>query len=295
MTTQTEVSAPGAHPNDPRWPHGSETAERDAALERGRARRTGSAEGAEMDARRDDLRRTNPALAALAENVRDYAIFLMDPAGVITYWGEGAHLMKWWTREDVEGTHLRALYPENGSEDGTAETHLCQAAERGEYVGEGHRVRRDNSTFWAHVTLTALRDPDGELMGFCKLSRDQSARRTAGAALAAAHRAETAREEAVEHARDADAARERAEESAEFEREHARGTREYMSDVLEPELAAERAARADEAADCAEEKEERENPPVAGAAGPEARHDQRTAAPGRPAEDAASAGLRDTR
>ena len=223
----------------------------------------GSPEGLATQARHDDLRRRNPAIAALAENVRDYAIFLMDPAGVVIYWGEGAHLMKWWTREDVEGAHLRVLYPENGSEDGTAEDHLRQSAESGEYVGEGHRVRRDGSTFWAHVTLTALRDVDGELMGFCKVTRDQTARRAAEGALAAANAAESARERAVELTREADAARLRAEEAAEFEREHARGTREYMTQVLEPELAAERAARAHDAADRAEEKEERENPPRA--------------------------------
>jgi PAS domain S-box-containing protein len=263
MTTDTESSARREHPTDPRWPHRSETAERETALERGRGRRMGSLEGAEMEARHERLRQMNPALAALAENVRDYAIFLMDPAGVIIYWGEGAHLMKWWTREDMEGAHLRVLYPENGSEDGTAETHLCQAAESGEYVGEGQRVRRDHSTFWAHVTLTALRDPDGELMGFCKVTRDQSARRATEAALAAANLAQSARERAVDLARDADAARLRAEEAAEFEREHARGTREYMARVLEPELAAERAARAHDAADRAEEKKERENPPGA--------------------------------
>jgi PAS domain-containing protein len=64
------------------------------------------------------------AFAALAENVRDYAIFLVDPEGVITFWGEGARLIKWWTKEQAEGGHLRMLYPPGGSNDGTAEAHL---------------------------------------------------------------------------------------------------------------------------------------------------------------------------
>ncbi|HYR07030.1 MAG TPA: ATP-binding protein [Longimicrobium sp.] len=139
------------------------------------------------------------AFAVLAENVRDYAVFLMDPDGVIIFWGEGARLMKWWTREEAEGGHLRLLYPDGGSEDGTAEDHLLQAARDGEYTGEGHRVRNDCSTFWAGVTLTALRDADGRLVGFAKVTRDLTARRAADAALVAAHEAaERARRHAEE-------------------------------------------------------------------------------------------------
>ena len=137
------------------------------------------------------------AFAALAENVRDYAIFLMDPDGVITFWGEGARLIKWWTKEQAEGAHLRLLYPPGGSEDGTAEEHLRAAAERGEYTGEGQRIRSDGSTFWAGITLTALRDESGALLGFAKVTRDLTARRAADALLqSAAHSAEAARSEA---------------------------------------------------------------------------------------------------
>ena len=71
------------------------------------------------------------AFAALAEGVRDYAIFLMDPEGVITFWGEGARLIKWWSKDHAEGAHLRLLYPPGGSEDGTAEEHLADAVKRG--------------------------------------------------------------------------------------------------------------------------------------------------------------------
>ncbi|HEX8359627.1 MAG TPA: PAS domain-containing protein [Longimicrobium sp.] len=204
----------------------SENAEREAAYERGRLRRLG--EPTKRRAIRERVRAANPALAALAENVRDYAIFLLDPDGVITYWGEGAHLLKWWTLDEAEGAHLRLLYPEGGSDDGTAEEHLRQAAESGEYVGEGCRVRRDQSTFWAHVSLTALRSPGGELFGFVKLTRDMTARRAADAALAAAIGALTDRDHALAIAREAEAARQRAEEAAEFERARALGATEYM-------------------------------------------------------------------
>jgi signal transduction histidine kinase len=85
--------------------------------------------------------------------------------------------MKWWTKPQATGAHLRLLYPDGGAEDGAAESHLAIAAETGEYNGEGHRVRNDGSTFWAYVTLTALRSEDGTLVGFTKTTRDFSARR----------------------------------------------------------------------------------------------------------------------
>jgi PAS domain S-box-containing protein len=119
----------------------------------------------------------------VAENVRDYAIFLMDVDGIIRCWGESARLMKWWTKQQAEGSHLRFLYPTGGSEDGSAEEHLAEAADTGEYSGEGHRVRSDGSTFWAYVTLTALRDQHGALVGFTKVTRDFSARRAVESAL----------------------------------------------------------------------------------------------------------------
>ena len=122
----------------------------------------------------------------------------MDPDGVITFWGEGARLIKWWTKSQAEGAHLRLLYPPGGSDDGTAETHLREAAERGEYTGEGHRVRSDGSTFWAGITLTALWDEEGTLLGFAKVTRDLTARRAADALLeAAAAASERARADAV--------------------------------------------------------------------------------------------------
>ncbi len=161
---------------------GRETQEREAARRRGRERRAAGAR------ERPDTALAQRAFTALAENVRDYAIFLMDRDGVIRYWGEGAHLMKRWAREEAEGAHLRMLYPDGGAEDGTAEDHLREAAAQGESVSEGHRVRGDGSTFWAHITLTALTDDDGALLGFAKVTRDLSAQHAAAAGRALAER-----------------------------------------------------------------------------------------------------------
>ena len=163
----------------PTRPSGRETREREEAWRRGESR------AAERASHRSDAHSGQsvldvPAVAqhafvALAENVRDYAIFLMDPDGFITYWGEGARLIKWWTKDHVVGAHFRVLYLDGGSEDGTAEGHLAEAARRGEMVSEGQRVRSDGSTFWAGATLTALRDAEGTLLGYAKLTRDLTA------------------------------------------------------------------------------------------------------------------------
>ncbi len=166
---------------------GRETQEREAAWRRGRERRSAEATGA-PPTRPIDLALAHRAFVALAENVRDYAIFLLDPDGIIRYWGEGAHLLKRWTRAEAEGAHLRLLYVDGGSEDGTAEDHLRDAAAHGESVSQGHRVRGDGTTFWAHITLTALTADDGTLMGFAKVTRDITAQHAAESALALALR-----------------------------------------------------------------------------------------------------------
>ena len=124
----------------------------------------------------------------LVERVHDYAIFLMDRHGVITHWGEGAERIKEFSPEEVLGRHLSALYPPEGSEDGTAEEHLRHAAEHGEYIGEGMRRARDRGLFPARVVLTALRR-NGELLGFSKVTQDLSERRQVEAQLEEARRA----------------------------------------------------------------------------------------------------------
>jgi PAS domain S-box-containing protein len=225
-------------------PSRSPTEERREAIQRGRARLEGRAEGDKPAAKRERVSEVDPAFMALAENVRDYAIFLMDPRGVIIYWGEGARLIKWWLKEETEGAHLRMLYPEEGSEDGTAEGHLRDAAKLGEYTGEGRRVRRDGSTFWAGVTLTALRDEEGRLFAFAKVTRDLQSRRAIEMAVATTHAAQSARDEALGVAKSALAEKDVAQEEADFARESLLGARDYIRQVLEPELEAVQAERA---------------------------------------------------
>jgi PAS domain S-box-containing protein len=200
MTDEITAEPPRSAPRGP-GEQAPETAERIAAMQRAqelaRLRREGHTPPRDPYYGMASPEVARRAFATLSDNVRDYAIFLMDPRGVITFWGRGAHLMKWWTRDEAEGAHLRFLYPDGGSDDGTAEEHLVQAAEQGEYTGEGLRIRSGGSTFWAGITLTALRDEQGKLLGFAKVTRDLTARRAADALLhAASAAAETARIEA---------------------------------------------------------------------------------------------------
>jgi PAS domain S-box-containing protein len=226
VTQEASLDMPGKSPAE----------ERHDAIRRGRARLQGRPEGDKPAAKRERVAEADPAFMALAENVRDYAIFLMDGRGVIIYWGEGARLMKWWTKEEVEGAHLRCLYPEEGSEDGTADSHLRDAARLGEYTGEGQRVRRDGSTFWAGVTITPLRDEEGHLFGFAKVTRDLQARRAIELAVATTQAAQSARDNALAEARSAQAAQDIAQEAADFAKENLLGTQEYIRQVLEPAL-----------------------------------------------------------
>ena len=113
----------------------------------------------------------------LVDRVRDYAVFLIDPEGIITHWGPGAERMHRWSAGEAVGMHLRTLYPDRGpAEDGSAEDHLRHAALHGEYIGEGTRVRRGTEPFQARTVLTALR-LGGRLVGFSEIAQDLTGER----------------------------------------------------------------------------------------------------------------------
>ena len=133
-------------------PSGHESREREEAWERGelraKLRAEDSADAPNLNAIFEATGVAQRAFVALADNVRDYAIFLMDPQGTIIYWGEGARLIKWWTREQVEGAHFRLLYPDGGRRT-DREGHWQRRHGAARWVSEGQRVRSDGSTFWA--------------------------------------------------------------------------------------------------------------------------------------------------
>jgi PAS domain S-box-containing protein len=117
------------------------------------------------------------AYNTLIQSVRDYAIFILDPSGHITSWNRGAQLIKGYTAEDIIGQHFSRFYPAAAVERGWPDHELNVARNEGRFEDEGWRVRKDGSTFWAHVIITALRDDKGTLIGYGKITHDLTERR----------------------------------------------------------------------------------------------------------------------
>ena len=113
----------------------------------------------------------------LVESVVDYGIFSMDAGGHITSWNVGAERIKGYTAEEILGKHFSVFYTEEDRRGGLPEHVLRTATEQGHFEGEGWRVRKDGTRFWASVVVTALRDEDGTLYGFSKVTRDMSDRK----------------------------------------------------------------------------------------------------------------------
>jgi PAS domain S-box-containing protein len=133
------------------------------------------------------LRASEERFRLLVEGVQDYAIYLLDPEGRIATWNAGAERIKGYTAAEVLGRPFRRFFPPDEQARGTPERLLAQAVRNGHYVGEGWRVRKDGSQFWASVVITALREADGELRGFAKVTRDITERRAADQAREAAN------------------------------------------------------------------------------------------------------------
>ena len=113
----------------------------------------------------------------LVESVIDYAIFLLDPSGVIMSWNAGAERIKGYTAGEIIGKHFSIFYPQAEIDRGKPDHELKVAAKEGRYEEEGWRLRKDGSPFWANVVITALQDERGRLVGYAKVTRDLSERR----------------------------------------------------------------------------------------------------------------------
>lgn len=123
------------------------------------------------------LRQSDEVFRLLVENVKDYAIFLLDIDGRVATWNQGAERIKGYKADEIIGEHFSVFYPKEARESRWPHRELELAAKDGRFVDEGLRVRKDGSTFWAYVVITALRDDKGELRGFSKVTRDLTERR----------------------------------------------------------------------------------------------------------------------
>ena len=115
----------------------------------------------------------------MVEAVRDYAIILLDPAGYIASWNVGAKRIKGYEAEEIIGRHFSVFYTEEAIAIKHPEHELDVAMREGRFEEESWRVRKDGSMFWANVVITAVRDEHGELIGFAKVTRDLTERRSA--------------------------------------------------------------------------------------------------------------------
>jgi PAS domain S-box-containing protein len=113
----------------------------------------------------------------LIESVGDYAIFVLDPAGYIRSWNSGAKRIKGYETSEILGKHFSIFYPPQEIRRGKPDYELRVAADEGRWEEEGWRLRKDGTRFWASVVITALRDEDGTLVGFAKVTRDLTERR----------------------------------------------------------------------------------------------------------------------
>lgn len=125
------------------------------------------------------LRQTNERFRIMVEGVMDYAIFLVDPAGNVASWNQGAQHIKGYSAEEIIGKPISVFYPPEELVCDWPRRLLGQVAQVGHAEEEGWRVRKDGSRFWANVVITALRDDQGQLTGYVKIVRDLTERKRA--------------------------------------------------------------------------------------------------------------------
>jgi PAS domain S-box-containing protein len=119
----------------------------------------------------------------LVEAVTDYAIYMLDPTGVVASWNAGARRFKGYADQEIIGQHFSRFYTEEDKQTGLPARALATAVNEGRFEQEGWRVRKDGTRMWAHVVIDPIRDPSGKLIGFAKITRDVTERKAAEDAL----------------------------------------------------------------------------------------------------------------
>ena len=119
----------------------------------------------------------------LVDSITDYAVYMLDPDGIVTSWNSGAQRFKGYKPSEIIGHHFSRFYTDRDRASGLPEKALATAAREGRFEAEGWRVRKDGSQFWTHVIIDPIRDPDGAVIGFAKITRDLTERKAAEGAL----------------------------------------------------------------------------------------------------------------
>ncbi len=119
----------------------------------------------------------------LIEAVTDYAIYMLDANGIVTSWNPGAQRFKGYQADEIIGQHFSRFYVPEDQRAGLPARALAIAAERNQFEGEGWRVRKDGTRFWAQVVIDPIKTAKGTVIGYAKVTRDLTERRESEAAL----------------------------------------------------------------------------------------------------------------
>ncbi|MBR1252040.1 PAS domain S-box protein [Bradyrhizobium sp. AUGA SZCCT0169] len=119
----------------------------------------------------------------LVEAVTDYAIYMLDPTGIVSSWNPGARRFKGYDESEIIGEHFSRFYTDEDRRTELPRRALETAEREGKFESEGWRVRKDGTRFWAYVIIDPIRDNEGKLVGFAKVTRDLTERRAAEAEL----------------------------------------------------------------------------------------------------------------
>jgi PAS domain S-box-containing protein len=133
------------------------------------------------------LRNSEQQFRLLVAGVTDYALYMLDPDGIVSSWNAGAERIKGYRADEIIGQHFSRFYTEEDRVAGIPQSALATAAATGRFEAEAERLRKDGTRFFANVIIDAIRDDDGRLIGFAKITRDITERRNAQAALQQAH------------------------------------------------------------------------------------------------------------
>ena len=130
----------------------------------------------QKDRQQRDLFESERSFRLLVEGVADYALYMLDPNGIVTSWNVGGERIKGYSPEEIVGQHFSRFYTETDRASGKPSRALKIAEQQGRYEEEGWRVRKDGTFFWASVIIDPIHE-DGRLVGFAKITRDITERR----------------------------------------------------------------------------------------------------------------------